>query len=230
MKRALRHAVWALALVGWASGAQGEVPDGPADAEGHLGIVAVAPGYAGRADSEARWILFLDGFIDDGATLRLARLLERQGIHGAVVYLNSPGGHLVEAMALGRMLRSSGCDTSVGARAADGVQPRAGRCYSACPFAYAGGVHRSLEPGSTLGVHRAENSVPVPDGDAFQDRVLQQSTEYLDEMGVSTGLLTLVAGAPHDAIREISVQEAEGLHLVTPPARAGEASRGAGSP
>jgi len=115
------------------------------------------------------------------------------------------------------------------------VLPGAGRCYSACPFAYAGGVGRSLEPGSTLGVHRAENRVPVPDESAFQEVVADQVTGYLSEMGVSAGLLTIMSEVPHDSIRELTLEEAERLELVTPhaPAQASPAepfSRGAGSP
>lgn len=202
---------------------------------GHLRITAVAPGYPERSDSSGRWLIYLDGFIDTGATARLGRLLARERIDEASVYFNSPGGHLVEAMALGRMLRQRGYDTSVGARAADGVQPRAGRCYSACPFAYAGGVRRSLEPGSTLGVHRAENRVPVPDESAFQQVVADQATGYLSEMGVSDDLLTIMSEAPHDRIRELTLEEAERLELLTPRALPQASpedpfSRGADSP
>ncbi len=184
--------------------------------EGYLRIVAVAPGYEPRAPASDRWIIYLDGFIDTGAAGRFVRLVERRKIGAATVYLNSPGGHLVEAMNFGRELRARGFDTVVGARSADSVAPRPGLCFSACPFAFAGGVRRSLEPGSSLGVHRAANRVPVPDEADFQGAVAGQVRGYLTEMGVSTQLAQLMAEAPHDSIREITPTEAAALGLVTP--------------
>jgi hypothetical protein len=182
---------------------------------GYLRIVAVAPGYAPGAAANDRWLIYLDGYIDTGAAGRFVRLLERRKVATATVYLNSPGGHLVEAMRFGREIRARGFDTVVGARSADAVTPHPGSCFSACPFGFAGGVHRSLWPGSSLGVHRAVNRVPVADAADFQGAVESQAREYLTEMGVSTELAALMAEAPHDLIREITPAEAAVLQLVT---------------
>jgi hypothetical protein len=201
----------------WCGAVRASAPvPAPAAPAGYLRIVAVAPGYDPAASASGRWLIYLDGFIDTGAAGRFERLLERRGIGEATVYLNSPGGHLVEAMRLGREIRARGFDTVVGARSADSVAPRPGLCYSACPFAFAGGVRRSLEPGSSLGVHRAANRVPVADEADFQGTVASQAGDYLAEMGVSTGLVALMAEAPHDSIRDIAPAEAAALHLVTP--------------
>ena len=161
----------------------------------YLHITAVAPGYAGREPSDRRWFIYLEGFIDTGATARLERTIVREKIGSAVVYFDSPGGHLVEAMNLGRLIRRRGYVTSVDARPTGGVQ-RPGRCYSACPIAFAGGVRRSLGTGSVLGVHRAENSVPVPDEAAFQGVVTGQLKDYLTAMGVSPEFVTIMSGGP----------------------------------
>jgi ATP-dependent protease ClpP protease subunit len=190
----------------------------------YLRILAVAAALEGQVSPGDRWTMYLDGIIDTGAAARLGRLLDRKQIARATVYFNSPGGHLVEAMELGRMIRQRGYDTSVGARSPDSYLPRAGACYSACPFAFAGGVRRSLEPGSTLGVHRARNQVPVPDEGVFQGVVSDQAGDYLAEMGVSEQLLEFMAAVPHDAIRELTPKDAERLRLVNsvaPPAGAG---------
>lgn len=210
-----RLALCALALL--AGGAVEASNPAEAVPGGYLRIVAVMPGYEPETSGPDRWLIYLEGFIDSGATARLRGLIERREIREASVYLNSPGGHLLEAMSLGREIRARGLDTVVGARAADSVLPRPGLCYSACPFAFAGGVRRSLEPGSSLGVHRAANRVPIPDEAAFQGTVASQAREYLTEMGVSTGLARLMAEAPHDSIREILPGEAAALGLVTPP-------------
>lgn len=189
-------------------------PENPVPGTDLLHIDAVAPRYPGRAPTDERWLVYLKGYIDTGATARLERLLDGQRIRSAVVYLDSPGGHVVEAMALGRLLRARRLATSVGAHAANVVVPQAGHCYSACPIAYAGGVRRSLEPGSVLGVHRAENSVPVPDEPAFQGVVTAQVRGYLVEMGVNPELATLMSGVPHDSIRNLTMDEAVRLKLV----------------
>jgi hypothetical protein len=130
------------------------------------------------------------------------------------VYFDSPGGHVVEAMALGRMLRERRFATGVGTRSPGGVLPRAGRCYSACPIAFAGGVLRLLEPGSVLGVHRAENRVPVQDAAGFQHVVTGQVRDYLVEMGISGQLVTIMSAVPNDAIRELTTDEAVRFGLV----------------
>jgi hypothetical protein len=180
-----------------------------------LQVVAVAPGYAARPPGDGRWLLYLDGPIDPGATSRIVNLVLQQKIIRAVVYLNSPGGSLVTAMQVGRVFREHGFETRVGARTRDSTRPGPGTCYSACPFVLAGGVRRGLEPGSTIGVHRAANRVQVPDESRFQSVVEAQAVEYLGEMGVSTELAALMAGIPHDRIRELTVDEALRLNLLS---------------
>jgi hypothetical protein len=161
------------------------------------------------------WVIYLDGQIETGADARLAQLLAGQGISAAVVYFNSPGGSLLAAMAIGRLLRARGFTTSVGRRTVDARRPAAGVCYSACPFAYAGGTERTLEAGSIFGVHRAENRGPVPDGAAFERRVRDDTTQYLAEMGVNADLVALMTAVPHQVLRLITHDEAERLQLLT---------------
>jgi hypothetical protein len=207
-------------LAGCSSGATRQPVVTTPVAQDYLRIVAVAPAYVAALAPGDRWVIYLSGFIDTGATARLEQLLVRRDIRRAIIYLDSPGGHLVEAMSLGRAIRARAFDTVVGSRSADAISPGPGRCYSACPFAFAGGVRRSLGPGSTLGVHRAENRVAVADEAAFQGAVASQATEYLAAMGVSVDLVALMAGVPHAAIREIPAAEASRLRLLTGPAPA----------
>jgi hypothetical protein len=213
-----RPAVAALTLaVAWGatSVAAGSQASGAALSDTrYLHITAVAPGHPGRDSSDGRWFVYLVGYIDTGAAARLERMLDKERVRSAVVYFDSPGGHVVEAMALGRLLRERRYATSVGARAAEGALPRPGRCYSACPIAFAGGVLRSVEPGSVLGVHRAENRVPVPDEPGFQYVVSAQVRDYLAEMGVSGELATIMSAVPNDAIRELTTDEAVRFGLV----------------
>jgi hypothetical protein len=182
-----------------------------------LQVVAVAPRDPGRLPGDGRWLIYLDGPIDPGATSRVVRLILAEHVTHAVVYLNSPGGSLVTAMQLGRVLREHAFDTRVGARTVDATQATAGTCHSACPFVLAGGVRRSLETGSAIGLHRAANRVPVLDEYAFQRVVEAQVVEYLVEMGVRVEVAAIMAIIPHDQIRDLAVDEARQLNLVNEP-------------
>jgi hypothetical protein len=175
-----------------------------------LTITAVAPREAGGEP----WLIYLDGMFDSADSARLAGLIAQEQITRADVYFNSPGGSLLAAMSVGRLLRERGFDTYVGRRSAELRQPGAAVCYSACPFGFAGGVRRFLETASVLGVHAAANSVPVPDEFAFQQLVEAQATQYLGEMGVSAALLKLMRSVPHGGIRLLTRDEAVGLRLV----------------
>jgi hypothetical protein len=185
-----------------------------ADSPTILQVVAVAPDYPGRATGDGRWLIYLDGPIDPRATARLEHLIVSERISRAVVYLNSPGGSLVTSMQLGRMVREHAFDTRVGTRTTDAVRATAGTCHSACPFILAGGVRRSLEAGSTIGLHRAENRVTVSDETAFQRVVATQVADYLAEMGLRAELAGIMSAIPHDQIRNLTVAEARQLYLV----------------
>jgi hypothetical protein len=179
-----------------------------------LQVVAVAPRDPGRLSGDGRWLIYLDGPIDPGATSRVVRLILAEHVTHAVVYLNSPGGSLVTAMQLGRVLREHAFDARVGARTTDATRAGAGTCHSACPFILAGGVQRSLETGSVIGLHRAGNRVPVRDEDAFQRVVETQVVDYLAEMGVRAEVARIMAAIAHDEIRDLTVDEALQLNLL----------------
>lgn len=179
-----------------------------------LQVVAVAPDYSGRLHGDERWLIYLDGPVDPGATSRVVSLILSEHITNAVVFLNSPGGSLVTAMQLGRVLREHAFDTRVGTRTTDATRATAGTCHSACPFILAGGVRRSLETGSAVGLHRAENREPWRDVAAFQHVVRTQVVEYLAEMGVHAEVASIMQVIPHDRIRDLTVDEALRLNLV----------------
>lgn len=186
-----------------------------APAPASLRVVAVAPGFEGREPGDRRWLIYLDGPIDAGATGRVARLILAERIASGVVYLNSPGGSLITAMQLGRVLREHGLDTEVGARGVDVTRATSGTCYSACPFVLAGGVRRQVIAGSVIGVHRARNRQPVHDEAGFQQVVEGQVDAYLAEMGVDRRLAEAMAAVPHEQVRELTADEALRLNLLT---------------
>jgi hypothetical protein len=200
-----------LALLNLASAAAKAAPtahDGTS-----LNVVVVPPAAAPHTAPD-RWTIYLDGYLDSDSASRVTAAISRYQIPAAQVYLNSPGGSLLAAMAIGRLLRSHGFDTAVGTRTVDPLRPAGGVCYSACPFALAGGVHRVLVTGSLVGVHRAENRLPWLDQSAFERRVQNDATTYLREMGVSPDLYGLMAQVPPGTIRLLRQDEAVHLGLV----------------
>ena len=180
-----------------------------------LGIEAIAPEESAGALAEGEWTLYLNGEFDAAAPARLAALVAQRKISRASVYLNSTGGSLLAAMAIGRLLREHEFDTHVGRRAEDPRQPAPGACYSACPFAFAGGRRRFLDAGAIIGVHRTVNRVPVPDELAFEQVVSAQATSYLGEMGVSPELFHIMQNMPRDGIFLLTPDEAVRLNLAT---------------
>lgn len=197
----------ALTIVACASSPQAPVGASVTAPHAYLQIESVAVAGGG-------WALYLDGMIEPGADLRLAKFVDEQRILRADVYFNSPGGSLLAGMAIGRVLREHGFDTHVGRRTADARRPAGGVCFSACPFAYAGGLRRSLRKDSELGVHRARNRVPVPDDEAFDRRVRADAIDYLIEMGVRPDLVELMQDVPPGGIRVLTRHEATDLQLV----------------
>lgn len=90
-------------------------------------------------------ILIAQGSIEPGTAAKLALELQAQGGAIKTLSLNSPGGSLDEAMAMGRYLRTNGIATEV----TDGAV-----CASSCPLAFAGGVKRSAGARAAIGVHQ----------------------------------------------------------------------------
>ena len=106
-------------LLAWASLAPwSAVGEGVYDT---LRIEAVPPVAAADGSSDGRWTILLDGYIDPLAPVRLGAVVAQKGITEADVYFNSPGGSLVTAMQVGRVLREHGFETRVGARTLDGL-------------------------------------------------------------------------------------------------------------
>ncbi len=147
------------------------------------------------------WIA-IDGSIPPEAGLYLQDFLVKNNLEGVRynINFNSPGGSLIGAIRLGRVIRQLRMDTSVAKTVP--YQERwhdteKGQCYSACAYAFLGGVVRSVEPGD-YGVHQFYSSALLqnPDGKVFtpMDFSVQQATtglllSYVMEMGVSAELV-----------------------------------------
>lgn len=122
-----------------------------------------------------RWIA-AEGLIDDGAAVRLRRVLDKLGDRKLPVFFYSPGGDTAESLAIGRLLRRRGLGAGVAVTVpADCVpaheveacsklmrQPQppeaallvdGAACNSACAYAILGALRREIAPTAQLGVH-----------------------------------------------------------------------------
>ena len=142
---------------------------------------------------------------DDAAKLTRAN---RKGV--SFVTFDSPGGNIVKALQLGRLIRKLGLDT---------FQPRAMECASACTFAFLGGVRRSAEAGA-LGVHRSffpdESGMTPGEAVTEMQAVTAQVVRYIAEMGADAALMELALSYDSGDMRYLSASEMARYRVTTP--------------
>ena len=171
---------------------------GPADTCGARCKVFVAASGAITADTPRDFELFARG----------------HDLTGATVVLDSDGGSVLGAIALGRHIRRMALATTVG-RVVDldtvtqgepraPLSPRAD-CESMCAFVLLGGVHRSVPPEARVMVHQIwlgdRRDDPTAANYSAEDLVLVQRdigrlARYTAEMGASIDLLDLALRIP----------------------------------
>lgn len=157
------------------------------------------------------------GTIDPGAFERFAAEVEQRGEYVTEVALNSPGGSVEDAIAIGNLIREKGFSTSVAAGAL---------CASSCPLVLAGGVTRSAESGAAVGVHQVYARVASGDlprgieaaGNAMSDaqRMTALITRHLSAMGVDAALWLHALETPPTRLYYLSPAELAQYRLTTP--------------
>jgi ATP-dependent protease ClpP protease subunit len=124
--------------------------------------------------------------------------------------INSPGGNLDAAMAIGRLLRKNRVSILI---------PKDGECVSACVMIYAGAVSRS---GGKIGIHRPYlnqsigSQLQAPDKlRSNYEQMLQTLRAYLRDMNVSERLAEdMMKIAPAD-VRHLSDDDLNGYGLTS---------------
>lgn len=133
---------------------------------------------------------------------------------GATVVLDSDGGSVHGAIALGRAIRKLALDTTVGhirpLKTADSAEPRGtlspqADCESMCAFVLLGGVRRAVPAEARVMVHQIwlgdRRDDPTAANYSAEDLVLVQRdigrlAQYTAEMGVSIDMLDLSLRIP----------------------------------
>lgn len=150
--------------------------------------------------------ILAQGVIESDTPERLGRFLleakrgKLSSMSSATMAFDSPGGDLLAAMRLGKMIRSARLATELAPEYTQviwqryprpneykAVAPRA-ICASACTLAFAGGVKRSVANESRFGVHQF-SSANGQVGDGVTQVTVVALAEYLEQMGVDRRML-----------------------------------------
>jgi hypothetical protein len=135
-------------------------------------------------DSEMGALVFMNGAIEVGDADRLNAYLASLAEVPSTVAINSPGGIVDEALAVGRILRERGLDTMI----LPGMA-----CLSSCPYVLAGGIERRVSLRGIVGLHQHYYDAPayMPVFFAVEDIQRSQGVtmRYLINMGVDPGVM-----------------------------------------
>lgn len=161
------------------------------------GLVGLAPTSAWTAvDEEMRFVVVrsaepgcepacpewisAEGEITRRSDDRLRELIKKLGNRRLPLVINSPGGDVTAAMAMGRAIRKARMDVAIGSTsyvgclpADEGCAANKGKgasyfgevkaigtfCNSACPLVLAGGMRRIAETYSTIGLHQVTTTI-----------------------------------------------------------------------
>jgi hypothetical protein len=155
--------------------------------------------------------LMATGTITPGISESFAAEVGRHGEYIKTVVLNSPGGSVADALAMGRLIRERKFATEV----------EAGKyCASSCPLVFAGGVERRAGDRAAIGVHQvaaihsAANGPPRDEMGVAQN-ISARCQRYLDDMGVSLQVWVHAMETPHEKLFVFKPDELKSLNMVT---------------
>jgi hypothetical protein len=155
--------------------------------------------------------LMASGTITPGVSQSFAAETERHSEYIRTVVLNSPGGSVTDALAMGRLIREKRLATEV----------EAGKyCVSSCPLVFAGGVDRRAGEKATIGVHqmtamRSAANGPPRDAMSVAQNISARCQRYLGDMGISLQVWVHAMETPHDMLFVFKTDELKSLNLVT---------------
>lgn len=146
-------------------------------------------------DAALGTLLIMNGAIEMGDAGRLDAYLAGLYALPDAIAINSPGGIVDEALAIGRLLRANELDTHI-------LQGMG--CFSSCPYVLAGGVERHVSLLGAVGLHQHYFETPgyMPVYFAVEDIQRNQGAtmSYLIEMGVDPGIMIHSLLTPPDDI------------------------------
>ncbi|MDV7144745.1 hypothetical protein R3X27_18850 [Tropicimonas sp. TH_r6] len=155
-------------------------------------------------------VVLLNGSVVSGDARRFSAFIAGLDEPPAVFALNSPGGIVEEALAIGRSIRKMEADTTM----LPGTY-----CVSSCPYILAAGVERTVSLRSAVGLHQHYYQAPgyMPVYFAVEDIQANQSRtmEYLIEMGLDPGVMVHSLATPPDEIYVLVEDELTSSRMAT---------------
>ncbi|HEV7415083.1 MAG TPA: hypothetical protein VGN98_02930 [Tianweitania sediminis] len=150
------------------------------------------------------------GRIGQGSADRLAEELEERGEYVQTIVIDSPGGALEDAIAMGRLVREKGFATEV----QDGSI-----CASSCPLFFAGGTERTAGKKAALGLHQFYAMEGSSSNAAAALSSAQATTakisRYLIDMGVDARLWLHALDTPPQRLYYLTPDQQAQYRLVT---------------
>jgi hypothetical protein len=154
--------------------------------------------------------LIATGTITPGISEAFAAEIAKRGDYVRTVVLNSPGGSVVDALAMGRLIRERNFATEI----------EAGQyCASSCPLVFAGGIERRTGDRAVIGVHQvaamgSAAGLPRDEMNVAQN-ISARCQRYLADMGVNLQVWVHAMETPHDKLFVFKPDELKSLNLVT---------------
>lgn len=149
------------------------------------------------------------GEITENDAARLGAITSTPGFTEMIV-LDSNGGLVREALAIGDIIRKRGWDVYI---------PAGASCLSACIYAMAGGVERDVGEGSVVGVHQFYGGLDASSApSAVQgqtQRMAARILSHLNRMGVKPAVLSIAMETPPEQIYAFSWRELAYYGVVT---------------
>ena len=154
--------------------------------------------------------IFVNGEIRTGDSDRFERALATAPAGVGYVALHSPGGRVVEAIRMGRLVREQELETVVTAR---------GACVSACPLVLFGGVERHVSESAWVGMHQAyfDGTSILPMAIAVEEIQSLQSEviAFTHEMGVDPAVHVFALSTPPNEAYFFVADELEAYNVAT---------------
>jgi hypothetical protein len=169
--------------------------------------------------------LMATGTIIAGISEAFAAEVGKRGDYIKTVVLNSPGGSVTDALAMGRLIRERKFATEV----------ESGKyCASSCPLVFAGGVERRAGDKAAIGVHQVAaissvSAAPRDEMDVAQ-RISARCQRYLGDMGINLQVWVHAMETPHDKLFIFKPDELKSLNIVTTAASPAQTAPAPSSP
>jgi hypothetical protein len=162
-------------------------------------------------------VLSVTGTIMPGSAEAFATEVESYAEYVKTVALDSPGGSVRDALAMGQLIREKGFATLVAAGSL---------CASSCPLVFAGGEERVAAPASAIAVHQIYAATPSDStmasrlaaaGNAMSDAqtMTAEISRYLIAMGIDPEVWIRALETPPDRLSYFSPDDLTRLKLAT---------------